>query len=270
MINKFYSQLYQYFQTLTPEDIRISNCAFYTGNTNNAERHSHSTLELDYFLKGQHSIYTNANPVPLVSHAYNLVGYMPDCQHQGNLLGSQETIILWFDIPPCPPNLSSYFYLGDKSGVLRFLFEQIYAEYRAGQQESSALIQHYAFCIVKLIMRQFRQPSDNGIRNDVFELLQYIESNYNSEITPEQMASKLNISEPHLYKVFREVVGITPLQYIQNIRIEQAKNLLSASRYSVQDVADIVGYSDARYFTRIFKKIVGLSPRDWKKQSKLQ
>lgn len=265
MTDKFYSQLYEYFKNLTPKNIRIADCVFYTGNTSNTKRHCHDTLELDYFLKGKHSIYTNTSITPIISHAYNIIGYMPQCIHQGSLLGAQETIVLWLDIPSCPSDLASHFWLSDKSGTLRWLFEQIYAEYNANHPERDALIESYAYCIIKHIMRHFLLPSNSGIKDDILELLQYINSNYSSDISPEQMACKLNISKSHLHKVFKDFVGITPLQYVQNVRIEQAKAILASSRYSIQEVSDLVGYHDTRYFSRIFKQLTGMSPRDWKK-----
>ena len=59
---------------------------------------------------------------------------------------------------------------------------------------------------------------------------------------------------------------MTPLEYLTQIRIEQAKSyLINSNIYSISEIADMCGFSDQYYFSRVFKKTVGVSPRDYKK-----
>ena len=68
--------------------------------------------------------------------------------------------------------------------------------------------------------------------------------------------------------LFKEKTGYTPLQYLTEKRMENAKHLLSSSdlHYSISEIAELCGFEDIYYFSRVFKKNVGLSPTQWLKQ----
>jgi len=88
-------------------------------------------------------------------------------------------------------------------------------------------------------------------------------SNSSFEIPVE--AEKLGVSFDYMRHCFKSEMNITPLEYLTQLRIEQAKNHLSNSDvYSVGEIAEMCGFSDQYYFSRLFKKIVGLSPREYR------
>lgn len=64
---------------------------------------------------------------------------------------------------------------------------------------------------------------------------------------------------------FKQYIGVTPMQYILGIRITNAQNLLESTSYNICEIANIIGYDDPLYFSRLFKKQTGLSPSDYKK-----
>ena len=66
-------------------------------------------------------------------------------------------------------------------------------------------------------------------------------------------------------KKFKEVTGVTPIQYLLNIRLTTAKELLKSKKYNVSEVATAVGYENILYFSRIFTKHIGISPSKYKK-----
>ena len=65
---------------------------------------------------------------------------------------------------------------------------------------------------------------------------------------------------------FKEYTNSTPAQYLLSLRISNAQTLLETTSYNVTEIADIVGYDNPLYFSRIFKKQVGLSPSEFRKQ----
>ena len=76
-------------------------------------------------------------------------------------------------------------------------------------------------------------------------------------------------SREYLRKLFRSQIGCTPAAYLERLRIEHAVKLLTANRtprYTVSDIAELCGYYDANYFTRVFKKHMGVSPREYGKK----
>ncbi len=90
--------------------------------------------------------------------------------------------------------------------------------------------------------------------------LQYIERNYTERITVPQLAQMLCLSTDRLGHLFREGVGQAPLQYINEIRLRKAMNLLNTGEYTVTEVAQEVGFYDYNHFGRLFRRRYGCTP----------
>ncbi len=84
--------------------------------------------------------------------------------------------------------------------------------------------------------------------------------------TLEQLASRVGVSRTVLAERFREAVGDTPLQYLRNTRVQHAMRLLGETSHSMEQIAQSVGYSDAFSFSKVFKRVVGVSPRDFRRR----
>ena len=82
----------------------------------------------------------------------------------------------------------------------------------------------------------------------------------------EELAALAGSSVPHFFRRFRKATGATPLDWLRRERISEAKRRLSQSRDSVRAIAEKLGYGDQFYFSRDFKKLVGLSPRHYRRQ----
>ena len=67
---------------------------------------------------------------------------------------------------------------------------------------------------------------------------------------------------------FKDYTGVTPTQYLLSLRISNAQSLLESTSYNVTEVAEIVGYQNPLYFSRLFKKQCGVSPTEFRKQQK--
>ena len=93
----------------------------------------------------------------------------------------------------------------------------------------------------------------------------YIEKNYaNPDICLKSAAEVVNFSPNHFSTIFSQDCGVTFIEYLTRVRIEQAKKLLKNTELKTADVAYEVGFNDPHYFSFIFKKTVGCSPRDWR------
>ena len=96
--------------------------------------------------------------------------------------------------------------------------------------------------------------------------MQYIHANYNRELRLEMLAGIFGYNSAYLGKVFHQYTGDNFNNYLDNIRITEAKRLLTEEDYKVYEVAEMVGYSNINYFHNKFKKNVGISPLAYKKQ----
>lgn len=108
----------------------------------------------------------------------------------------------------------------------------------------------------------------NGHKNHqdqiVLQVQQLFESNYKSKVSIEALSSKYNVSRRNFDRRFVKATGLTPLDYLQRVRIEVAKKFLENSRNTVNEVMFEVGYNDTKAFRDVFSRITGLSPNDYK------
>jgi len=93
---------------------------------------------------------------------------------------------------------------------------------------------------------------------------EYVRENFSRDLTLEDAASVVGISQYYLSKVFKQVKKMNFVDYLSLIRIEKAKELLKNPSLSINEVSSMVGYSDANYFSRVFKKIEKISPSDYR------
>lgn len=101
--------------------------------------------------------------------------------------------------------------------------------------------------------------------NDAIEASKaYIENNYTQNITLEDVSREVNISSYYLSRLFKEETGENFIDYLTNLRIEKAKELLSTTQYSMKEICSMSGYSDPNYFSKTFKKNVGVTPTEYR------
>ncbi|MDF2567284.1 MAG: AraC-type DNA-binding protein [Oscillospiraceae bacterium] len=111
----------------------------------------------------------------------------------------------------------------------------------------------------------FCNQSDGGghkpnTNNYMEKALKYIQYNYSRYIGVQDVAEYVGISRSHLYRLFVETTGLSPNEFLSMYKINEACSLLRKGTLSVNQVASSVGFSDALYFSRVFKKIKGVPP----------
>ena len=97
------------------------------------------------------------------------------------------------------------------------------------------------------------------------KLLSIVEDNIsNSEFTVDDLSSHMAMGKTNFYKKIKELLGQTPVDFIREIRIKRAMQLLSIGQMNVTEVAYASGFSDPKFFSKTFKKMLGVSPKDYK------
>jgi two-component system, response regulator YesN len=96
---------------------------------------------------------------------------------------------------------------------------------------------------------------------------EYIRQNYRNKITIEDIAQEVYLSPCYVSRIFKQGLGCTIMEYLTQIRVEEAKSLLKNPKYSVMQVAEESGFEDPGYFTRVFKKIEGITPSRFKQNA---
>ncbi len=107
------------------------------------------------------------------------------------------------------------------------------------------------------------------IKNDTFKsILNYINQNFTNEISFAEISRLFSINPSYLSQIFKRELGITFTQYLTDTRIEYAKELLLTTGMTIAEISEKVGFKQYIYFSKVFKKTVGISPSSYRKNSK--
>jgi len=146
--------------------------------------------------------------------------------------------------------------------------EALYGHCLSGMSDELALFdQHLRF--QELLLSIFRQnlsaPLVQSSRQAVEATIELLRRDYGDPWTVNRMAELANVGRWHYTRMFKELTGQVPLQYLSGIRIDQAKHLLQATDDRLFDIAQNVGFGNEFYFNRRFKQTVGLSPGQYRR-----
>ena len=98
------------------------------------------------------------------------------------------------------------------------------------------------------------------------EAINYIEQNFQNNITIEDIAAVCGINRSYFGKIFRNSIGRSPQEFLMNYRMVKATELLKLTSLSIAEIGSAVGYENQLHFSRAFKTIYGVSPREWRNQ----
>lgn len=145
--------------------------------------------------------------------------------------------------------------------LLEMMYSQI-SEEKAGAEEICS------YLLRALLTHILQIPQENHVLSKAEESLlsnsikAYIDNHYLEEVSLNSLSETLHISPYYLAHVFKESTGFSPIQYIIRRRIGEAQSLLINTNESVTNIAGIVGYDNTSYFTTLFSKTVGMSPKN--------
>ena len=115
---------------------------------------------------------------------------------------------------------------------------------------------------------------DDADKNDdyyqcVDSFIQYVRYHFAEDVDIASLAAKYGFTPNYFRSVFKKITGITPFEYLQRFRLSRAQELLQEHRFSVQQVAFLVGFNDPFYFSKAFKKRTGATPKKYAKNPKI-
>lgn len=101
------------------------------------------------------------------------------------------------------------------------------------------------------------------------EALNYIEQNFQNDISVEGIAQFCGLNRTYFGRIFRKAVGKSPQEFILSYRMAKAAELLKLTQLSIGDIGNAVGYVNQLHFSRAFKNVYGISPREWRNQNRI-
>lgn len=123
--------------------------------------------------------------------------------------------------------------------------------------------------LLTLIMEQSWHPESRKVsrkRLELEEVKKYLDEHYIEEIALDELAERHYINKYYLTKIFKETYGSTVISYVLVKRITRAKQLLRFTDMTIDEIGNAVGMKDANYFSRMFRKVEGISPREYRKR----
>lgn len=118
--------------------------------------------------------------------------------------------------------------------------------------------------LIDALIKNVRASQYNDKLKIVNKGIEYINKNYNEAISISQISDILEIDRRRFSDIFQEVIGLSPIKYLTEYRLKEAKRLLKFSSYTISEIADMTGYNDCFYFSKTFKKNVGMCPRRYR------
>ncbi|MEM1485122.1 helix-turn-helix domain-containing protein [Oscillospiraceae bacterium PP1C4] len=128
-------------------------------------------------------------------------------------------------------------------------------------------LQHYIIKTFTNVARHISSITSDELinRNLIIDMAKdYIKENYDKKLTLQDICEEVYLSPNYFSCLFKKVTGETYMDYLKNVRMDQAKRLLFDPKRKVYEIAAEIGYSDYKYFTTQFKKMIGLSPKEYR------
>ena len=155
----------------------------------------------------------------------------------------------------------------DRDDRVRLCHEKMFEAYNLPENRDlmmNSILYEYLYLLASKFPRKSIPPKEKKI-SYVEEALRYIEANYAHSVNIQVIADHLNIERTYLYRLFKDITGVSPQEYLLDYRIRRACSLLKETDLPVSDIARSVGYGDALYFSRLFKQKKGSPPSEYRK-----
>lgn len=220
--------------------------------------HHHPFCKILYCIKGRGTLHIPRNVVAFQKN--DIICIPKGMDHQLRLENECENIFIAID-----DFIQSHEYqykLKDTSyRDIRPIFLQIYRQYSMKQRNWYGIVKSLLDVLRQYIIANYLEEGENpyvaSFKRLLLSNISTIDFNLNDAM------DTVPFSRDYFRKLFKQETGVTPLEYLTDLRIEHAKGLLSSSSLTVRQVAAMVGYNDPYYFSRIFKKATGKSPSQW-------
>ncbi|WNS45567.1 AraC family transcriptional regulator [Paenibacillus sp. MMS20-IR301] len=152
--------------------------------------------------------------------------------------------------------------------ILYELAERMQNEWRIQERLQQLHVKTLFYQFVYELLRQMDQQQVSIARpNLASQIIRYMQEHYAEPVTREALAGIFHYSVPYLSKHFRRETGKSIIDYLISIRMDNAGRLLQQSDLTLQEIAVSVGYADVSYFIRMFKKVTGVTPKQFKEAS---
>ena len=148
---------------------------------------------------------------------------------------------------------------------LRTLVQEIENEDENFEAMTQNLLEILILNILRRTKKKILLKATKKVNKECLFIEHYIKEHYAEDITLQTLSDITYLNKYYIVHVFKKYKGISPINFLLERRIDEAKNLLETTNYSVSDISGIIGFSSPSYFSQVFKRIMKCSPQQYRR-----
>ena len=261
--------------------LRINNCGYYRVHTGPVIETYHpegrNDYQLLYVAAGKGHFYFKGSEGETVVTKGNMILFRPGEPQVYYYYAADKTEVYWVHFTGWKveeylaryelPQHENVFYTGvtpDYPWIYNQMLRELQLR-RENYEDMISLYMHHVFLTINRYIKEGRQSKNNMI-NEIEKAAHYFKENYNTPISIAQYAQEHMMSVNWFIHSFKSVMKVPPMQYVVSLRMAAAKGYLDSTNKTVSEIASAVGYDNALYFSRIFRKYTGVSPTEYRQR----
>lgn len=234
--------------------------------------------ERDYFIKGRTYHIQKGDLILIDVNELHKTMDAPLSVHERILLNFKKDFLpdefqntLQIDLFACFRQDSNLLRLEPREqDFIQGLLLKMVAENEASRPDSRLYLQVLLTELLIFLNRETNKftgkyPFPNLIHQKISEIVEYLNANYQHNLTLGEISERFGISKYYLSRMFKEVTGFTLIEYLNSIRTKQAQKMLRTTDLNVTTISENVGFDSITHFGRVFKTITGSSPLQYRK-----
>ncbi|HZK26197.1 MAG TPA: AraC family transcriptional regulator [Thermoclostridium sp.] len=250
-----------------------------------ASCHYHNDYELYYLLEGRRNYFIQNKVYPVVKGDIVLINIQDIHKTMDSNNSVHERIVVNFKKEFIAPIFEDEVdllncFLSDHKVIKLNVSEQSFVQsilikmVEEDRKKPKGYLTYEKILLTELLlfinrnMEKFeeQQRYRNSVQNKMSEVALYLIENYMKKITLKQVAEEFFITSSHLSRSFKRTTGFTFIEYLNSIRIKEARKLLKGTKKSVMEISELTGFESQTHFGRVFKEITGLSPLQYRRK----
>ncbi|GFI22926.1 bifunctional transcriptional activator/DNA repair enzyme AdaA [Lachnospiraceae bacterium] len=248
--------------------------------------HSHPFSELFYVVRGSGSFITEGMEFPVCKN--DMVIINPNVQHTEKsmrttpleyiVLGIEGLSFSFENIAAVQEGIFMQTAFGDvykyntqNSNIyayLNIMLEEISKQQNSYETVCKNLLEVIMICMLRNNNLSIVQSNNALLNRECTQVKNYLDANYSENITLDTLASLSHMNKYYLVHAFTKYIGISPITYLIQKRIQEGKSLLESTSYSISQISSTLGFSSQSYFSQAFKKVTGKTPNQYRNEFK--